>query len=72
MSSTSRESPSPVLNYLRSYGVHETPDQVRLREETAQMPNGHWASTPEQAALMQQLIRLSDARHVLEVGTFTG
>ena len=43
-----------------------------LRAETGRLPNGNWAITPEQAAFLQLLVHVMDARRVIDVGTFTG
>jgi predicted O-methyltransferase YrrM len=57
---------SPViLQYVRTIGLHETPELAGLREETSRMPNADWATTPEQAALLRILVQLKSARNVL-------
>ncbi len=61
-----------VRDYLISVGVREDPALVALREETAGLEDAAMQISPEQAALMQMLVRLVGARQVLEVGTFTG
>ncbi|MNF75007.1 putative O-methyltransferase [compost metagenome] len=44
----------------------------RLRAETAAMPMARWQIAPEQGQFMALLVRLTGARRILEVGTFTG
>jgi predicted O-methyltransferase YrrM len=58
--------------YLVSVSVRETEAQRRLRELTAELPQARMQISPEQGQLMGLLVRLLDARRVLEIGTFTG
>jgi len=53
-------------------GVRETAVQRRLRAVTRRIPFGGMQIGPEQAAFMQQLVRMIGARRCLEIGTFTG
>lgn len=62
----------PLYKYLLSYGVPETDLLRALREETGRLPNASWAMPPEEVAFLQLLVRLTGARRVLELGTFTG
>jgi len=60
--------------YYRQIGFSEPDALRRLREET-ERTLGRRAGmlvSPEQAALMALLVRLTGARRLLEVGTFTG
>lgn len=52
--------------------VDEHPALVRLRERTAPMPQAGMQIGPDQGALMALLVKLSGARRLLEIGTFTG
>jgi O-methyltransferase len=58
--------------YLVEAGVREHPVLTELRRTTAAMPNANMQIAPEEGALLSLLVRLLPARHVLEVGTFTG
>jgi predicted O-methyltransferase YrrM len=58
--------------YLLRVSVQEDEVQRRLREETGAMAEAHMQIAPEQAQLLQFLVRLIGARRCLEVGTFTG
>jgi caffeoyl-CoA O-methyltransferase len=53
---------------------HARQDEVmqRVARETAQMPSAQMMTTPDEAALLTMLARLTSARQALEVGTFTG
>ncbi|MGA6105928.1 class I SAM-dependent methyltransferase [Pseudomonas solani] len=58
--------------YLLDVSLRETPLLARLREETAQLPTARWQIAPEQGQFMAMLVRLTGARRILEIGTFTG
>lgn len=58
--------------YLLRVSVREPPALAALREETAGHPRAGMQVSPEQAQLMQLLVRLTGARRALEVGVFTG
>ena len=58
--------------YLEQFGVREPEVLRRLREETAQMPNSQMQIAVEEGALLALLVRLTGARRIVEVGTFTG
>ncbi len=64
--------PEEVEQYLTAVNRPETDLLTRLRAETAVLPQAGMQIGPDQAALLQLLIRLTDARRVLEIGTFTG
>lgn len=61
-----------IRDYALRHGVREHPELARLREETAALAEAEMQVAPEQGALLQLLVRLTGARRVLEVGTFTG
>jgi caffeoyl-CoA O-methyltransferase len=60
-----------VVDYLAR---HARRDEVleRVARETASMPRAVMSTTPDEAALLTMLARLTGARRALEVGTFTG
>lgn len=63
----------PLYAYFRRVAYDEPPALAALRAATA--PLGGDASmqiSPEQGALMAMLVRLTGARRILELGTFTG
>lgn len=55
-------------------GAHATEHPVlkALRKETATMPMSIMQIAPEQGHLLAFLVRLTGARNILEIGTFTG
>ena len=61
-----------LVEYVRRVGVREHPVLAGLRAETAQRPNRSMQIGPEQGAFMALLVRLTGARRILEIGTFTG
>jgi predicted O-methyltransferase YrrM len=58
--------------YLVEVGVREPEVLRRLREETAALPEARMQVAPEEGAFLAMLVRILDARRILEVGTFTG
>ncbi|MCA9567288.1 MAG: O-methyltransferase [Myxococcales bacterium] len=68
--------PTPVDDDLHAWvvahGTREDALLARLREETGAMPQAGMQVAPEQGALLAMLVRLTGARTVVEVGTFTG
>jgi caffeoyl-CoA O-methyltransferase len=72
MSRTTLAITDHLQEYLLSVTPAPPPTALRLREETAKLPNGAMQISIEQGNLMQLLVRLLGARRTLEVGTFTG
>jgi len=58
--------------YIVSVGARETAVQRSLRRETQKLPMAAMQIGPDQAALLQALVRMLGARRCIEVGTFTG
>jgi predicted O-methyltransferase YrrM len=64
---------SPQLyRYLVDISVQETPVLQRLREDMANHPHSGCQIAPEQGQFMAWLVRLMQARRVIEIGVFTG
>jgi predicted O-methyltransferase YrrM len=61
-----------IHQYVLRWGLDEPPVLARLREETAAHPRASMQISPEQGAVLALLVELTDARHCLEIGTFTG
>jgi predicted O-methyltransferase YrrM len=61
-----------LYQYLLDVSLRETPLQRRLRDETQALPMARWQIAPEQGQFLALLVKLTGARHLLEVGTFTG
>ena len=61
-----------LIDYVARTGAREHPALRRCREETARMPNANMQIAPEQGAFLALLAKILEARHTLEIGTFTG
>ena len=61
-----------LYRYLLDTSLRDTPLKARLREETAALPTARWQIAPEQGQFLALLVKLTGARRILEVGTFTG
>ncbi|NWL75960.1 SAM-dependent methyltransferase [Pseudomonas taiwanensis] len=61
-----------LYGYLLEVSLRESPLLERLRAETAFLPMARWQIAPEQGQFMALLVKLTGARRILEVGTFTG
>lgn len=61
-----------LYGYLLDVSLRESPLLRQLRDETETRADAHWQIAPEQGQFMALLIKLSGARKLLEVGTFTG
>lgn len=64
--------PDSIEAYVAKTFSRETSVQQRLRQETAALPEAGMQIGPDQGALLALLVRLINARHALEIGTFTG
>ena len=61
-----------LIGYLRRYGARTDAVLDRVRAETERMPMAQMQVSADQGALIELLVRLTGAKHALEVGTFTG
>lgn len=62
-----------LLDYARSVALRDDGLLRELHDLTARLPGGRAMQImPEEAQFLALLIRLTDARQVLEIGTFTG
>ena len=61
-----------IEEYLGRQGVREPDVLGRLRAETSKLPQSDMQINSVQGGFLQLLVRLTGARRVLEVGTFTG
>ena len=61
-----------LYEYMLSVSPPEDELLVRLREETARDDMSVMQISPEQGHLMSLLVSLCNARHALEIGTYTG
>jgi predicted O-methyltransferase YrrM len=64
---------TPALHdYLLDATLRESPRLQSLREATAAHPRANMQISPEQGQFMALLVELTEARHAIEIGTFTG
>ncbi len=61
-----------LYDYVLQVGLREPASCRELRDETAKLPDGEWQTAPEQGPLLDLLVKLTGAKRVLEIGTFTG
>ena len=61
-----------LYNYLLSVSLRETAEQESLRSETAKQPYSMMQISPDQGQFMALLLKLMNARRVIEIGTYTG
>ena len=61
-----------IYDYILDNSLRDLPILVKLREETGKMPNGRMQISPDQGQFMALLVRLVEAKRIVEVGTFTG
>lgn len=61
-----------LYSYMLDVSLRETPLLKRLREETQALPMARWQVAPEQGQFLALLVKLTGARRLLEIGTFTG
>ena len=61
-----------LREYILDVSLREHPLLAELREETARHPEAKMQISPDQGQFMATLLRLMQARSVLEIGTFTG
>jgi caffeoyl-CoA O-methyltransferase len=72
MSSRSLSLADDIYRYLFKHSVREPAVLERLREITSGMPGAEMQISPEQGQFMALLVKLSGARRVIELGTYTG
>jgi predicted O-methyltransferase YrrM len=58
--------------YFQKVACDEAPALAELRDRTASLPLAVMQISPEQGAFMAMMVRLTGARRILEIGTFTG
>lgn len=72
MSNSSTLDLKSLYPYLLENSLRDDPLLKRLRDETAADPLARMQIAPEQGQLMALLVKLMDARNLIEIGTFTG
>ncbi len=59
-------------NYLNTTCARENEVQKNLRLETEKLPQAGMRTTADQAAFLATMIKVTGAKRVIEIGTFTG
>ncbi len=70
--STNQFIPAHVDSFVVDTINRETPLQKRLRAETAKMPMHQMQISADEGAFLAFLVKMTGAKRVLEIGTFTG
>ena len=61
-----------LYEYLLSISLREAPILKNLRVATAALPSANMQIAPEQGQFMALLVKIMAARHLIEIGTYTG
>ena len=61
-----------IYPYYCTVAYREAPILSELRDETAKLPESVMQIAPEQGQFLNWLVKLFGAKHILEIGTFTG
>ena len=61
-----------IYEYLLSISLREAPILKNLRVATAALPSANMQIAPEQGQFMALLVKIMAARHLIEIGTYTG
>ncbi|MEM9242616.1 MAG: class I SAM-dependent methyltransferase [Pseudomonadota bacterium] len=64
--------PDEIYQYYRKVAFRESALLKQLREETAQLPCARMQVAPEQGQYLHLLVKLINAKKIIEIGTFTG
>ncbi len=64
--------PQALRDYLVAVSCREPAPLAALRAATDALPQAHYQIPPEEAQLLTFVLELAGARHVLDIGTFTG
>ncbi|MDP2194061.1 MAG: class I SAM-dependent methyltransferase [Alphaproteobacteria bacterium] len=59
-------------DYMCTVGVREHPVLQALRQQTQKMPERKMQISPEQGSFLQSMVRLINAKSILEIGVYTG
>ena len=63
---------STLRDYIIAHCPPEHPELASLREQTQKMPRSNMQVSPEQGHFLAFMVKLTGARRILELGTFTG
>ena len=72
MSSRTIQIDDALHEYMLSVSLRETDSLRRIREYTATRPDSNMQISPEQGQLMSLIVKLINAKKIVEIGTYTG
>ncbi|MBS12310.1 MAG: SAM-dependent methyltransferase [Gemmatimonadetes bacterium] len=72
MSSRNGYIPENVYDYILENTLRDRPELKALRDETQDLPLAMMQISPDQGQFMALLVKLTNAKRAIEVGTFTG
>ena len=72
MSKTIINMSEPLYDYMLDMSLRESGVLRELREKTAELEMSAMQISPDQGQFMALLVKVMDARRIVEVGTFTG
>lgn len=61
-----------LYSYLLDVSLRESPVLKALRKETDELENSQMQISPDQGQFMAMLVKLTAAKQIIEIGTFTG
>ena len=72
MSSRTIQIDDALHEYMLSVSLRETDSLRRIREYTATRPDSNMQISPAQGQLMSLIVKLINAKKIVEIGTYTG
>ena len=72
MSKTITTVDDPLYQYMQDNWLRESDNLKALRDETAGLEMSVMQISPEQGQFMAMLVKMIDAKKIIEIGTFTG
>ena len=61
-----------IYEYILNNSLRDLPILKKLRDETGKMPDGRMQISSDQGQFMGFLVKLTNTKKIIEVGTFTG
>jgi predicted O-methyltransferase YrrM len=61
-----------LYEYILSISIRETREQTSLREITQNLEWSNMQISPDQGQFMAMLVKITGAKNIIEIGTFTG
>lgn len=61
-----------IYQYILDHSLRQTPEEQALRQYSLSMPESKMVSSPESTQFLIWLLKLMNAKRIIEVGVFTG